>query len=474
MIRINRLFPVKYAASKAFFGCLFCLISLSAQLSAQVKPVWKKDFKNSLNTINKAVALRIDPEGNCYVLGFSWMPDSAKDIVLVKYSAEGNEIWRRMYDNPSHGDDISTGLALDAQGNIWVSGTAHTSANNADFLVTRFTPTGINDVNYIYDGDNHLFDMASCIAVAKNGNVYAAGYTTSADSGLDAMVICLNHDGSPLWKDVYKSLTLDMYSSLCTDDSSNVYLAGTTNGAQRNSDILIRKFNAHGELKWNRVYDGVFGERDAASLISIDDSANVYISGFSNHTSDRSDIPVLKYNRNGLLQKEILYNGKIADCFANSVSVSKNEIVLVGSSIDYTTTERQTFLLRYNKGGKEKLFLKAPEDVTYYWYEDLGKQTLVLGAMLTHPESTLMPYIGLVDTLPKCVWTFKDSTVYGIAHMIDAKSHGHSVYFLGDDAGDATGTITLMKYEVIAEADKKNTQQKNHTGGVQKNQRSHN
>ncbi|MBL0104406.1 MAG: hypothetical protein IPP51_12035 [Bacteroidetes bacterium] len=437
---------------------------------AQVTPSWKQNFKNSLNTINKAVSLQIDRSGNCFVLGTSWMPDSAKDIVLVKYSPEGNEVWRRVYDNPSHGDDIATAMTIDSKENIWVCGIAKSPTTNGDFVVARFTQQGINDVGYIYDGTDHLFDAASTIVSGKNGNIYCAGYTTSADSGLDFLMVCLDQDGSPMWKDIYKSISLDMAADMCVDDSSNVYVCGTTNAEQRQSDMLIRKYNPQGVLKWNRIYDGVFGERDAGLLITSDDSTNIYISGITNHTSDRSDIPVLKYNRNGILQKEILYNGRIADCYPNFVSAGKNDIFVVATSIDYTTQVNSTMLMKFNKGGKEKFVVKAEEDIRFGWLRDLGKQHVVLGSMLTHPESTLIPFMAGIDSAGKFTWSFRDSLVYGIAHIIDAKVAGNSVYFLADDAGDATGTITLLKYNIADEGDKKkNTHGKNIQSGVHKN-----
>jgi hypothetical protein len=74
-----------------------------------------------------------------------------------------------------------------------------------------------------------------------------------------------------------------------------------------------------------------------------------------------------------------------------------------------------------------------------------------------------------VDTLPKFNWTYNDSLVYGIAHIIDTKVAGNAVYFLADDAGDATGTISLLKYMISDEADKKKINSKYNQGGVHKN-----
>ncbi|MBK7851191.1 MAG: hypothetical protein IPJ66_08630 [Bacteroidetes bacterium] len=79
---------------------------------------------------------------------------------------------------------------------------------------------------------------------------------------------------------------------------------------------------------------------------------------------------------------------------------------------------------------------------------------VILGSKLTHPESTLMPYIAIPDTGSKIRFEYADSTVYGMAHLISTKVMGNVIYFLGDDAGDATGSIEIMTYLFNHDADK--------------------
>ncbi|MBL0033732.1 MAG: hypothetical protein IPP27_16750 [Bacteroidetes bacterium] len=83
----------------------------------------------------------------------------------------------------------------------------------------------------------------------------------------------------------------------------------------------------------------------------------------------------------------------------------------------------------------------------------------------------MIPFIAEIDTLPQFKWTFSDSTVYGISHFVDVEVDKDNIYFLGDDAGDATGTINLLKYKINTEAEQKRKPaiNKSNKSGIPKN-----
>ena len=83
---------------------------------------------------------------------------------------------------------------------------------------------------------------------------------------------------------------------------------------------------------------------------------------------------------------------------------------------------------------------------------DIDGVPFLFGAKTTHPESTLIPFISECDSA-SLVWSFADSTIYGLAHITNIQVVGDEIYFLGDDTGDATGTINVFKY-VLKEGDK--------------------
>lgn len=435
------------------FLCIILLLSNSS-LRAQVHPGWKHTIKNSLNTINKACSFEIDGMKNCFVLGTTSVPDSAKDILLIKYTPTGAEEWRRIYDNPDHGDDIPIAMNLDAQGNVLITGLSKDKSGNADILVLKYSSEGIPVVDMRFDGPAHSFDTPGAITSDRFNNIVVTGAETSRDSGLNMVVYRIHPDGGLAWKRNYSSLTMDIGNAILTDDSCNVYITGNCNTAPHSSDILIQKYDSSGKVKWTEIYNGVFAENDAASLMKMDDSTHIYVSGFVNHTSDRSDVPLLKLNRNGEMLREKFYNGGISDCYATNLTINKSGAFLTIFRTDYSTGTNSSMVLYYDKAGIEKKKIVAPTDVIFQNFIESGTTPLILGNKLTHPESTLMPYIAAVDTGSTIRWDFADSTIFGMAHLVKVGMSGDRIYFLGDDAGDATGSIEIMTYTLVADKDR--------------------
>ncbi len=443
--------------SSFLFLLIFNFLFSPAGAQVPVKEGWRHTVKLSLNSINKANSLKVDRDGNVYVLGTTWFADSAKDILLIKYTPDGNEVWERTYDNPSHGDDIPISMCLDPEGNVWVCGMAKVKRDNADFLIVKFTPDGIPIADELYDGKDHLFDCAITIASDKQGNIYAGGYETALDSGINMLLVKYRNDGTVVWRRTYATRQMDIANSLVVDDSLNVYICGTSNNGPHTSDILIQKYDAEGKKKWQIIYDGVLSQNDVGQFITTDDSMNLYVSGFLNHANNRADIPVLKLNRNGQMLQEIFYNGRIADCGAININATRHSIYLVGGCDDYNISSIFSFAVRYDKSGKEKYTVQSPADVQLMSFTEVHGRSMLFGAATTHPESTLIPFIAANDS-SKISWSYSDSTVYGLAHITDIELKGDDVYFLGDDTGDATGTISIFKYTLLAPADKKEDQ----------------
>jgi hypothetical protein len=431
-----------------FFFIFTFLIRSDAQYS--IVPRWKMDIKNSLNSINKSNSLKVDNDGNCYVLGTTWYADSAKDIILTKYDTSGGVVWSRIYDNPDHGDDIPMNMSLDAEGNIWICGVAKMKNGNADFLLVEFNTDGIPVTDKQYDDHDHLFDCANAVVADKQGNIYAAGYETSLDSGINMIILKCRHDGSTIWKRSFATRQMDVANQLLLDDSSNVYVLGTCNNGPHSADILLQKYDPEGRKKWQLIYDGVIGQNDVGQYLSADDSMHIYVSGFVNHVNNRADIPLLKLNRNGQLIEESFFNGHISDCGSVSLLVRKSNVYIIGECDDYNIGVNSTFLLSFDKAGRQKKFVKAPEDVRFTECAEQGNELFVFGAKTSHPESTLMPFIAQCDS-DSLTWTYADTTINGLAHITWVEMKGNDIFFLGDDTGDATGTINVFKYTMIRE-----------------------
>ena len=153
-----------------------------------------------------AVSLATDSAGNVYVAGSTTSVDfplagpgqsfnaGARDAFIAKFSAHNNQLIYSTYVGGS-GDDYAVGVAVDGDGNAYVTGTTtsydfpvnealqlnHSSGTAIeDAYLLKLNPAGDGLVFSTYLGGT-ASDWGSSVAVDETGNVYVAGVTCSND-----------------------------------------------------------------------------------------------------------------------------------------------------------------------------------------------------------------------------------------------------------------------------------------------------
>src|SRR5437868_5795639 len=102
--------------------------------------------------------------------------------------------------------------------------------------------------------------------------------------------------------------SMDTSALVVMDNSGNVYVSGWTNGYGTGSDIILIKYNpVTGDSVWVRRYNGSANGEDKPLAMISDNSGNVYITGFSFQPT--RDIITLKYDASGALVWSSSYNG---------------------------------------------------------------------------------------------------------------------------------------------------------------------
>jgi hypothetical protein len=111
------------------------------------------------------------------------------------------------------------------------------------------------------------------------------------------------------------------------DDSANVYVTGFSTGVGSAYDYATIKYNSVGQEQWVARYDGPGNTYDAAYAIAVDSSENVYVTGYGGVTHDYTSI---KYGTDGQQQWTAQYSGGTAYDIALD---SSSNVYVTGASV---------------------------------------------------------------------------------------------------------------------------------------------
>ena len=137
------------------------------------------------------------------------------------------------------------------------------------------------------------------------------------------------------------------------DDSGNVYVTGYSPGYLTSADYATIKYYPDGETAWVRRYNGPVNAYDAARALTVDISGNVFVTGNSPGAGTSDDITTIKYNPEGKQQWLARYDGleSNTDRATDIIVAQSGNIYVTGVSgaqpyVDYVT-------IKYTKKGKE-------------------------------------------------------------------------------------------------------------------------
>lgn len=243
------------------------------------------------NSIDEAVALRVDKAGNVFVTGYSEARGFLSDTyATIKYNTNGVMQWLARYDGGVQDDP--TAIFVDDSGYVYVSGISYKTGQGADYLTIKYDKNGDSVWVKRYNGPMNQNDNARDMTVDGMGNVYVTG-----DSEDDYLTIKYSPQGQLLWAQRY-TIGLDISWKVVTDNNGNVFVTGTVS-INNNDDILTIKYLPDGSLAWYNRYNGAANRLDIAKDMKLDPNQNIYVAGVSSTNATGTDYITIKYNQNG-------------------------------------------------------------------------------------------------------------------------------------------------------------------------------
>ena len=266
--------------------------------------LWVARYDGPGNDNDEAWDIAVDDSGNVYVTGFSYSYISSEDYATVKYDSEGNELWVARYDGPGNSNDEARDVAVDGSGNIYVTGSSN-SVSSDDYATLKYDSAGNELWVARYNGSGSVFNYPYALALDGSGNVYVTGFSYSDISSDDYATVKYDSEGNELWEARYEGpgYCQDVATALAVDDSGNVYVTGLSFCYPNSDDYVTVKYDSDGNQLWVARYDGSASDGDEAYDIAVDDSGNVYVTGWSDGVGTggyySADYATIKYVQTG-------------------------------------------------------------------------------------------------------------------------------------------------------------------------------
>lgn len=382
----------------------FALGAYNKSLPITIDPavrVWGTYYGGSLNEFGRGC--KNDASGNVYISGYSASATTtliatlgsfqstyaggAFDSYLAKFNSTGVRQWGTYFGGAA--DDFGLGLTVDGT-NSYITGYTNSTetvlataavhqtvnAGGHDAFLAKFDQNGVRLWSTFYGGAST--DVGFACTKDAIGNVYIAGYTSSASGlssvgahqvasgggGNDAFLAKFNSAGVRQWGTFYGGGSIDFGYTCAVDATGRVYLAGRVGGGAAAGsistpgshqvnwggsaafyDAYLVQFNSSGVRQWGTYYGG--GQEDVAHSCITDAAGDVYMFGESSSAggtviatassqqatlAGASDAFLVKFNSAGVRQWGTFYGGTNDDYGNECVLNTNGNILVVGTT----------------------------------------------------------------------------------------------------------------------------------------------
>lgn len=319
--------------------------------------IWTRRYDGGGNDYDEPTGIAIDSRGNVVVTGYSYNPHGDADYLTLKYDSGGIFLWAHQYGGSADSSDVATGLAVDADGNVYVIGYSYDGPNDFDFLTIKYTADGIAEWVRRFDGGAHGADVPIAVAAGPTGQISLTGYMSGVDDGFDAVTVAYLPDGTEAWHDSYNgpSNLDDLSTSIVIDPAGNTFVAGYSFTAGEHHDYLTMKYDATGSRRWEAKYNGVVNGDDRATALTLDQAGNIIVSGLSSVSGRMFDCITIKYNTDGQeLWRRVFSSAPGKNSIPTSAVVDRSSNIVITGYVDNISAGTSNFLaVAYDSSGIE-------------------------------------------------------------------------------------------------------------------------
>lgn len=312
---------------------LCCVWILAAQSDANAQGSVKRlvTYGGPVGGNDRVAAIAVDGRGDVYAVGRS-SNGTNEDLAIIKFAPEGGHLWTRVVDGYTQRDYSGIATTLDAFDNVVVAGSIYGGPESGrDIVVIKYAPDGqqLWARSYNAPGERDEFfrdELAVSLAIDQTANVYLLGRAYRSFDCEDWTVLKYDDQGNVLWTNRFSAYGDPELGAMALDNSGNVYVVGSLpidpHADDGPDEYVILKIDANGQGVWTNRWRDAVVDHPEAKAVALDKAGNIYITGRA-HT--------LKYAPDGTLLWFRPFPGSEAIAVT---SASSDRILVMGVSSD--------------------------------------------------------------------------------------------------------------------------------------------
>jgi len=205
--------------------------------------------------------------------------------------------------------------------------------------------------NITWDGNND--DKAEGIIINSSGDIYITGYTNISGRDYDAFIAKYDSSGNQEWIKFWDNNSDDKGYDIALDESGNIYITGYTTGLGADENAFIAKYDSNGNSLLNVSWGG--DSIDRGYGIVLDNLGNIFITGETlSYGSVGRDAFIAKFNSTGNLEMNATWNNNNYDYGYDIALDNLGNIYITGYTlIDFLNYD--IFIAKFNSSGDLKI-----------------------------------------------------------------------------------------------------------------------
>jgi hypothetical protein len=267
------------------------------------------------------------PDGGFIIAGRSEQTTQIYDSYLLRTDSFGTLLWQRFYDLGD--DERAHAVCMTPDGGFLLAGQAwifHGPFGDYDVWLIKTNANGIVEWERTYAADTWGADVALSVEPTLDGGFIIGGFTHS--TAWASYVFRIDAAGNPVWEKTYLTEDQNECYSVQPLADGNFVMSGELTSNMGDSNVLIAKLAANGDMMWHRSFGGA--EEESGECVRQMPAGGFVIGGMtSSYGSGQWDVYVLRTDSEGNLEWSETFGGN-GDDRAHCVHPTADGHVLVG------------------------------------------------------------------------------------------------------------------------------------------------